>query len=45
MNVGRDDKNYRTINEVRRNRRSIVVMQIGNKTKLEIEAILNNKNH
>jgi hypothetical protein len=29
VNVASDDKNYRTMNEMRRNRRLIVAMQIG----------------
>jgi hypothetical protein len=31
VNVECDDKNYRTMNEVRRNRRSIVAMSFGSK--------------
>ncbi|HTM93469.1 MAG TPA: hypothetical protein VL095_13695 [Flavisolibacter sp.] len=31
VNVEYDDKNYRTMNEVRRNRRLIVAMQFGSK--------------
>jgi hypothetical protein len=33
VNVENDDKNYRTMNEMRRNRSSIVAMQFGTKNK------------
>ena len=46
MNLEYDDKNYRTMNEVRRNDSQIAVMQIGKKnlfnTNLTTQQILKN---